>query len=114
MPQTRALTTLWESFPIQHERKMLYVWRLKPDGTYTEDGRDAATGKPIQQTLSGWIVEGARMILRQDTLGFVFDGTITGDQYSGILYLGTKTFSRFSATKGDAARPPPCKPPLVG
>jgi hypothetical protein len=61
-----------------------------------------------------WTIEGARMILRQDTLGFVFDGIIAGDQYSGTLYLGTRPHSRFSATKGDNSRPPPCKPPLVG
>jgi hypothetical protein len=93
----------------------IYIWRLKSDGTYAEDGRDAATGKPIQQTLSGrWTVEGARMILRQGTLGYVFDGVLRGDQYSGMLSLDTKAFSHFSAVKGDAAGSPPCKLPLVG
>jgi hypothetical protein len=105
--------TLWTVVIPDRFPGYIYIWRLKPDGTYAEDGRDAATGKPIQRTLSGrWTVEGERMILRQDTLGFVFDGMITGDQYSGMLYLDTKAYSRFSATKGDAARPP-CKPPLV-
>lgn len=101
--------TLWtvvipEGFP-----RYIYVWRLKPDGTYAEDGRDAATG--IQRTLSGrWTVEGTRMILRQDTLGFVFDGIISGDQCSGMLYRGLRTFSPFVATKSAG---PPCKPPPV-
>jgi hypothetical protein len=105
--------TVWTVFIPDGFPWNTYFWRLKPDGTYAEDGRDTLTGKTIQQTLSGrWTVVGTRMILRQDTLGYVFDGTITGDQYSGILYLGTQTFSRFSATKGDAAHP--CKPPLVG
>jgi hypothetical protein len=107
--------TLWTVFIPDRFPGYTYFWRLKPDGTYAEDGRDTATGKPIQETLSGrWTVEGTRMILRQDILGFVFDGIITGDQYSGILYLGEETFSRFSATKGDAARPPPCKSRPVG
>jgi hypothetical protein len=87
---------------------------MKPDGTYAEDGRDAATGKPIQQTLSGrWNVEDKRMILHQDTLGYVFDGIMTGSQYSGLLYLNMKAFSRFSATRDDTPGPP-CKSPPVG
>jgi hypothetical protein len=107
--------TLWTVVIPDRFPGYAYIWRLKPDGTYAEDGRDTATGEPIQETLSGrWTVEGARMILRQDTLSFVFDGIITGDHYSGMLYLDAKAFSRFSATKGDAVRPPPCKSPPVG
>jgi hypothetical protein len=66
----------------------VFTWRLSPDGAYEEDGRDTLTGKPIQTTLSGrWTVEGARMILRQDDIPYVFDGVVVGDHYSGTLYL---------------------------
>ena len=97
-----------EGFP-----RFIYTWRVKPDGTYGEDGRDAATGRPIQKTLSGrWTVDGARMVLRQDTLGFVFDGTVVGDRYAGTLYLGTRRVSRFCAARGEAT-PLDCEPAVV-
>src|SRR5262249_38810026 len=46
---------------------IIYTWNLKADGTYTEDGRDAATGKVIEKTQSGqWKLLGPKMILHQD------------------------------------------------
>jgi hypothetical protein len=88
--------------------RYVYTWRLKPDGTYKEDGRDAATGMPIQRTLSGqWSREGARMILRQDDQSFVFDGAVLGHLYTGTMYLGARAASRFCAFKGEHA-PPRC------
>jgi hypothetical protein len=82
----------------------VYTWRLRSDGAYEEDGRDALTGTPIQQTLSGrWTVEGARLILRQDGLRFVFDGLVAGDRYSGTLYLSVRKVSRFCAARGETA-----------
>ena len=87
----------------------VFTWRLSPDGAYEEDGRDAVTGKPIQTTLSGrWMVKGARMILRQDDIPYVFDGVVVGDHYSGTLYLRGRKVSRFCAVKGEAM-PQPCE-----
>ena len=84
----------------------VFTWRLNSDGSYREDGRQAATGSPIQQTLSGrWNVTGDHMVLRQDGINFVFDGEIDGDAYRGVLYLDGKVFSRFCALKGK--EPPP-------
>jgi hypothetical protein len=87
----------------------VFTWRLRPDGAYEEDGRDALTGKSIQPTLSGrWTVEGARMILLQDDIPYVFDGVVVGDHYSGTLYLRGRKVSRFCAVKGEAM-PQPCE-----
>jgi len=89
--------------------RSVFTWRLRPDGAYEEDGRDVPTGKPIQTTLSGrWTVEGARMILRQDDIPYVFDGVVVGDHYSGSLYLRGRKVSRFCAVKGEAM-PQPCE-----
>jgi hypothetical protein len=86
----------------------IYIWRLRADGTYLEDGRDASTGRPIQRTLSGrWSREGARMILRQDDQPFVFDGAVLGNLYAGTLYFGARAVSRFCAARGEQA-PPRC------
>src|SRR5262245_16306341 len=55
--------------------RYIYTWHLNADGSYLEDGRDAATGRPIQSTLHGrWSSDGAQMILRQDNLPYLFDG----------------------------------------
>ena len=82
----------------------VYTWRMKSDGTYREDGRDAATGTPIQSTLSGrWNSEGPRMVLRQQDLPYVFDGVVLGSLYTGTLYLNGRPVSRFCAAKGDEA-----------
>ncbi len=88
----------------------VYTWHLKPDGTYQEDGRDAATGTPIQSTLSGhWSREGARMILRQEDQPFVFDGVVLGNLYGGTLYFGGRAASRVCAAKGEQP-PTRCDP----
>ena len=82
----------------------VYTWRMKLDGTYREDGRDAANGTPIQPTLSGrWRREGAHMVLTQTDQPFVFDGLVLGGLYSGTLYFNGRTYSRFCAAKGDQA-----------
>jgi hypothetical protein len=88
-----------EAFP-----RDIYTWRLKLDGTYEEDGRRALTGQPVQETLTGrWQTERARMILRQDSIPYVFDGLVVGERYSGALYLNGRKVSRFCARKGEVA-----------
>src|SRR5215472_8263877 len=78
-----------EGFP-----KDVFIWRLKPDGTYDEEGREAASGRPIQPTLTGhWTLEGSHMVLRQIGIPYVFDGRFNGEHYSGTLYLGGRPFS---------------------
>jgi len=82
--------------------RYVYTWRLKADGTYREDGRDASTGTPIQRTLSGgWSREGTRMILRQEDQPFVFEGAVLGNLYAGTLYFGGRAASRFCAVRGE-------------
>lgn len=84
--------------------RFVYTWRMGPDGTYREDGRDGRTGTAIQATLSGhWSVDGAHMVLRQQDLPYVFDGVVLGGLYSGTLYFNGRAISRFCAAKGDAA-----------
>ena len=80
----------------------VFTWHMTPDGRYREDGRDASTGRPIQPTLSGrWSREGARMILRQDDLPYLFDGVVLGNLYGGTLYFAGRAASRFCAAKGE-------------
>src|SRR5258708_567633 len=82
------------------------VWRLKPDGTYEEDGRDAKTESPIQETMRGrWSIEGTRMVLQQDRIPYVFRGLVIGDDYSGDLYFGKRVISNFCAIKGSVKVP---------
>jgi hypothetical protein len=82
-----------------------YTWRMRPDGTYREDGRDVLRGTAIQETLSGrWTIEEARMILRQAGQPFAFDGVVIGATYSGTLYFNGRAISRFCAAKGE--KPP--------
>jgi hypothetical protein len=82
----------------------VYTWRFKPDGSYREDGRDAAKGTPIQPTLSGrWSRDGSHMLLKQSDLPYVFDGVVLGGLYTGTLYFGGRVASRFCAAKGEEA-----------
>lgn len=84
--------------------RYIYTWHISPDGTYREDGRDAATGAAIQAALSGqWSVDGPRMILRQRDLPYVFDGVVLGGLYTGTLYLNGRFASQFCAAKGESA-----------
>jgi hypothetical protein len=84
--------------------RYVYTWHLLADGTYREDGRNAATGAAIQATLSGrWNVDGPRMILRQRDLSYVFDGVVLGGLYTGTLYFSGRAISRFCAAKGESA-----------
>jgi hypothetical protein len=82
--------------------RSVYTWHLNADGSYAEDGRDAATGRPVQSTLHGhWSRDGARMILRQDGLAYVFDGLVLGNLYSGTMTFNGSASSRFCAAKGE-------------
>jgi hypothetical protein len=82
--------------------RYVYTWRLRSDGTYREDGRDAVKGTAIQETLSGrWTTDGARMILRQQGQTFVFDGVVLGGIYAGTLYFNGRVVSRFCAARGE-------------
>jgi hypothetical protein len=79
----------------------VYTWRFAPDGTYTEDGSDLS-GASIQPMQSGhWSLDGARMIMRQDTDTFVFDGVLAGKRYWGTLTLDGREISKFCAAKGE-------------
>jgi len=99
-----ASITVWTAIIPDAFPGYVYTWRMKGDGTYREDGRDAATGAPIQSTLSGsWNSEGPRMVLRQQDQPFVFDGVVLGSLYTGTLYFNGRSVSRFCAAKGDEA-----------
>jgi hypothetical protein len=92
---------------------VIYTWRLDENGRYREDGRDALSGQPVQPTLSGhWSRDGSRLVLRQDGIGYVFDGSVTAQTYAGILYLDGARVSRFCARRG-AAPPERCDIPSV-
>jgi len=98
-----AQETVWTAVIPKGFPGNAYTWHLQPGGTYTEDGLEVATGKVIQPTLSGqWRVAGRHMVLRQDGIGFVFDGNLVGDEYLGVLYLDGKRFAGFCAIKGEA------------
>jgi hypothetical protein len=99
-----ASITVWTAIIPDAFPGDVYTWRMKSDGTYREDGRNAATGTPIQSTLSGrWNNEGPRMVLRQQDQPFVFDGVVLGSLYTGTLYFNGRPVSRFCAAKGDEA-----------
>jgi hypothetical protein len=90
--------------------RYIYTWHLNVDGSYAEDGRDAATDKSIQSTLHGrWTRNGAQMVLRQDGLPYVFDGVVVGNVYSGTMYFNDRSSSRFCAAKGEQP-PERCNP----
>jgi len=100
---TQAEVANWTVLIPDRFPNYVYSWRLKTDGRYEEDGRDRRTGRPIQNTLTGhWSANGQRMILRQDTIHFVFDGQMVGSHYTGTLYLNGDSFSRFCAVRGEA------------
>ena len=99
-----ASITVWTAIIPDAFPRYVYSWRMSGDGSYREDGRDAATGMPIQSTLTGrWSSEGPRMVLRQQDQPFVFDGVVLGGLYTGTLYFNGRPVSRFCAAKGDAA-----------
>jgi hypothetical protein len=96
--------TVWTAIIPDGFPGFIYTWRMKDDGTYREDGREEASGKPVQPTLSGrWSRDEARMLLKQDDQPFVFDGVVLGGLYSGTLYFHGRAYSRFCAAKGEAA-----------
>ena len=99
-----ASITVWTAIIPDAFPRYVYTWRMKGDGTYREDGRDAATGAPIQSTLSGrWNSEGPRMVLRQQDVPYVFDGVVLGSLYTATLYFNGRPVSRFCAAKADEA-----------
>jgi len=99
----KAQDTTWTTVIPKGFPGVVYTWHLKPDGAYSEDGRDAASGKAIQPTLSGhWRVTGRHMVLKQNGIAYVFDGNMIGDEYLGVLYLDGKRFARFCSLKGEA------------
>jgi hypothetical protein len=94
--------------------KFIFTWRVAADGSYDEDGRDSATGRPIQPTFHGrWTLEGERLILRQTEYNYVFDGTLSGTSYAGNLYLEGRLVSRFCAAKGETAPKRCSNAPLI-
>lgn len=98
-----AQDTVWTTVIPEGFPGIVYTWHLRPDGSYSEDGREMTTGKRVQPTLSGhWRVTATHMVLKQDGIGYVFDGDVTGDEYLGVLYLDGKAFARFCALKGEA------------
>jgi hypothetical protein len=99
-----AAITVWTAIIPDAFPRYVYTWHMKGDGTYREDGRDVATGTPIQSTLSGrWNSEAPRMVLRQQDLPYVFDGVVLGGLYTGTLYFNGHAISRFCAARGDEA-----------
>jgi hypothetical protein len=95
-------STVWTALIPDAFPRYVYTWQLNADGTYLENGRDAATGRPIQSTLHGhWSRDGAQMILRQDGLPYVFDGVVLGNLYAGTMYFDGRSSSRFCAAKGE-------------
>jgi hypothetical protein len=81
-----------------------FTWRVAAGGSYDEDGRESATGQPVQRTLHGrWSVQGDRLVLRQTGISYVFDGTLSEARYAGTLYSGDRAVSRFCAAKGEIA-----------
>lgn len=102
--KNRPDSVVWTAIIPDAFPRYVYTWRINSDGTYREDGRDASDGKVIQDTLSGrWSVEGARMVVRQKGLPYVFDGVALGGLYTGTLYHDGRPVSRFCAAKGEAA-----------
>jgi hypothetical protein len=100
----RPDSVVWTAIIPDAFPRYIYTWRIGSDGTYREDGRDASSGKAIQDTLSGqWSVEGARMVLRQQGLPYLFDGVVLGGLYRGTLYHNGRPVSRFCAARGEAA-----------
>lgn len=80
---------------------IVYTWRLKANGTYEEDGVYIDTKEAAQATLTGrWTRERRRMVLKQDSFGFLFDGTVDGEQYYGTLFQYDQKVSNFCAWKG--------------
>jgi hypothetical protein len=103
--------TVWTAIIPYAFPRYIYTWHLNADGSYAEDGRDAATGRPIQSTLHGrWSSDGAQLILRQDGLPYVFDGVVVGNLYSGTMTFDGRSSSRFCAAKGEQP-PEHCGPP---
>lgn len=93
--------TEWTAVIPEAFSEYVYVWRLRADGTYFEDGYDRATDSLIQPTLTGrWRRDGAGMTLTQDDQGFVFQGQTDGTRYEGVLTQNGQRVSRFCAQRG--------------
>lgn len=80
---------------------IVFNWQVKLDGTYLEDAQRIVSGRRSQPTMTGnWSLEDRHLVLTQETQGFVFEGDISGNYYSGSLYLKGVEISRFCALKG--------------
>lgn len=78
-----------------------FSWQVKQDGTYLEDARRVVSGRRTQPTMAGhWSLEDRHLVMTQDTQGFVFEGDISGNYYSGSLFLKGVEISHFCALKG--------------
>ena len=80
---------------------MVFTWRVKQDGTYQEDAQRGVSGRRAQPTMAGhWSIEDRHLVFTQDTQGFIFEGDISGNYYSGSLFLQGVEVSHFCALKG--------------
>ena len=80
---------------------MVFTWRVKQDGTYQEDAQRGVSGRRTQPTMAGhWSIEDRHLVFTQDTQGFIFEGDISGNYYSGSLFLQGVEVSHFCALKG--------------
>jgi hypothetical protein len=102
-PEARIEETVWTMVVGGQQSSYVFTWRLREDGTYLEDGRDARTGQSIQPTLTGrWSRSGGRMTMQQDgSSPFKFEGLIAGRRYSGTMTLRGERISTFCAAQGD-------------
>jgi hypothetical protein len=80
---------------------MVFSWKVAKDGTYQEDAKREMSGRRTQPTMSGkWSVEDRHLVMTQDSQGFVFEGDVSGNFYSGSLFLKGVPVSHFCAVKG--------------
>ena len=101
-----AQETVWTAVIPQGFPGNVYTWRLKPDGSYAEDGRDRRTGAAVQSPLSGhWRMTGRHMVLHQDGIDYVFDGEIMGDEYLGTVLSGRQALLALLCRTGNEAAP---------
>ena len=105
---------IWTARILDAFSQFSYTWGLKADGTYIEEGHDIQTGVAIQQPINGvWRKSKSRLVLTQDSFGFVFDGTVDGEQYYGTLFQYGQKVSAFCAWRGTEI-PASCDSDLVG
>lgn len=83
---------------------MVFSWRVSLDGTYQEDAKRVISGRRTQPTMTGrWSIEDRHLVMTQDSQGFVFEGDVAGNYYSGSLFLKGVPVSHFCALKGSTS-----------